>query len=197
MRTKFFNLSRKAMNSYFGLKSSEKILVGAAAVFMLVILLQYFAGIVQARVFDSKQLLATRKNQLQDVGFILKRYVSLHRYREELQTTYAKSQMTFEEVSNELDRIVRDAIGNDNYEVKKPHPPEPFGFEYEKQEFSLTVRSLSLDQLTKLLYQIEQGEKPIFLSKVDIKKSPSGTDYGASLEIYSISKTAPARTAES
>ena len=197
MRAKLFYTARKILNWFLGLKSSERFLVGAAATFAVLFLVQQLAGLVSEQVLDSKQRLIVRKTQLQDVGAILKRYTSLRRHREELQSTYAQSQMTFEQVSNELDRIVRDAIGSDNYELKKPHPPSPFGFEYEKQEFSLTVKILTLEQLVKLLYQIEQGDKPIFLSKVDINKTLSGTDYSAVLEIYSISKTAATKPLES
>ena len=183
---------RKLVHSYTGMKTSEKYLVGAVVVFLVFFLLQQAAGLVGESLEGSRELVAQRKTQMQEIGIVLKRYANLRQRKVALQETYDRSQMTFEQLSSELDKVVRDAIGSDNYELKKPHPPVAFGFEYEKQEFSLIVKTLTLDQLVKLLYQIEHGERPIFLSKVDINKALSGTDFSAVLEIYSISKATTA-----
>ena len=97
--------------------------------------------------------------------------------------------MTFEQVTKELDKIVKDSIGNDNYDLKKKSSaPTEFGLEYEKQDFSLRLRSLSLEQLVKLLYQLEHGKSPLFLSKVDIVKSAKAGEFTTTMEIYSIKK---------
>ena len=190
---------RKINHAIAGLNARERLIVGTAVVCLIIFGIYQGAVAVETHIEESKRLLVVRKTQLQDIGAILKRYIALRQRRESLQTTFEKSQMTFEQVSAEVDKIVKDAISSDNYDLKKPHPPTTFGFEYEKQEFSLTVKSLTLEQLVKLLYQIEHGGRPIFLSKVDINKSLSGTDFSAVFEIYSISKAAPgaARSSES
>lgn len=190
MALRFSSTIKTATQRFSALSQREKIIVAVAALGLVLVLCQQGVSLMQEHLTDNRQLITVRKNQLQDLAVVLKRYAALRQRKESLQQTYAQSQMSFEQLSTELDRVVRDAIGSDNYELKKPHPPAPFGFEYEKQEFSLIVKSLTLDQLVKLLYQVEHGGKPIFLSKVDINKSLSGTDFSAVLEIYSISKAA-------
>ena len=171
------------------LNQREKLLVGAAGLFGIFFVLQTTFGLVNESIDDTRLRVGQRTAQLQEIASILKRYQSLKQRRDVLQTTYEESQMTFEQVTIELDRIVRDAIGNDNYELKKPPSTTKFGFDYEKQEFTLIIKALSREQRVKLLHQIEQGGRPIFLSKVDIAKSQSGTEYSAVLEIYSIGKS--------
>ncbi|MFN8389569.1 MAG: hypothetical protein U0136_04700 [Bdellovibrionota bacterium] len=198
--TKLIHLFRRFVAWFSALNQREKLLVGASGVFAVVFLLQQAFGAIEDHLESTNQLVVARRTQLEEAAKILRRYSTLRQRREALQTTYAESQLTFEEVTNDLDRVVKDAIGSDNYELKKPHAPTPFGFNYEKQEFTLIVKSLTLPQLVKLLYQIEQGARPIFLSKVDMTKALNGTDFSAVLEIYSISKSssqAPAGSAES
>ena len=190
MLARLLQLFRRLLAWFTALNQREKLIVGATVVFGLLFSLQQLFGLVEDHMDSTRQLVAVRKSQLEEVGKILRRYAALRKRRDLLQSTYAESQLTFEQVTTELDRIVKDAINSDNYELKKPHAPTPFGFEYEKQEFTLIVKSLALPQLVKLLYQIEQGGKPIYLSKIDITKSPSGTDFSAVLEIYSIGKSA-------
>lgn len=186
---KLASSNKSLLDSFARLNTREKLLVGSAALFGVFFLLQSALGLVSENIEDTKALVVQRKGQLQEIGAILNRYNGLKQRREALLTTYEQSQMTFEQVTNELDRIVRDAIGNDNYDIKKPPQPTPFGFGYEKQEFTLIIKSLSLEQLVKLLYQIEQGGRPIFLSKVDIAKSAAGTEFSSVVEIYSIGKS--------
>jgi hypothetical protein len=186
--TKVTHFLKKASSWFSALNSRERMLVAAAAIFGVFFLVQQAFGFVDDHVESTRQLVATRRNQLDEVAKILKRYAALRQRRDALQATYEESQLTYEQVSKDLDKIVKDAINSDNYELRKPHSPTPFGFEYEKQEFTLIVKSLTLPQLVKLLYQIEQGGRPIFLSKMDVTKSLNSSDFGAVLEIYSISK---------
>ncbi len=182
---------RRTRASIAGLSSRERMILILAFTVLLFIAGQSALDMVQESIDSTRHLVQARSQQLRDLDRVLSRYLSLVERRDSLQETFAHSQMSFEQVTNELDRIVRAAIASDNYELKKPNPPKPFGFEYEKQDFSLIVKSLTLQQLVTLLHEIEHGSRPIFLSKVDITKSATGIDFGAVLEIYSIAKAAP------
>ena len=144
---------------------------------------------------DTNELLVIKRtSELESIGKSLKRYQTLRNRRETLQATFAQSQMTYEQVVNQLSKLVRDTIGNDNFELKKSRTPAPFGLDFQKQEFTLSIKAISMEQLVKILYQIEQGERPLFLSKVDITRLIQAGDYSASLEIYSINKSSSGAT---
>lgn len=188
---------RRILHWYWSLSQSEKVIVSITGA-CLVVFGIYQAGLaIEDYISVNNRALAARKTQLENIEKTLKRYLVLKNRQENLQKTFAKSEMTFEQVTAQLDHIVRDSMGNDNYDLKKSRTPTAFGFEYEKQEFTVNIRTLSMDQLVKLLYQLEQGERPLFLSKLDIIRSSTGNEYGATLEIYSIAKAKTPATATS
>ena len=94
--------------------------------------------------------------------------------------------MTVDQVYTELDRIVRDAIGADNYDLKKSQTTTAVGPNSEEQAFTLRIRSLSIEQLVKLLYQLEHGKAALFLGKVDIIKNTQPGTFSATLEVSSV-----------
>lgn len=188
MAKNFHQFWRRLVHWYTALSHSEKIIVNVAFVGVLLTGI-YELGIgIDEYIQKNNRAVAVRKTQLEEVQKILKRYVTLKGRQDNLQKTFAQSEMTFEQVTAQLDHIVRDSMGNDNYDLKKSRTPTPFGFEYEKQEFTVNIKSLTIPQLVKLLYQLEQGERPLFLSKLDIVRSTVNNDYGATLEVYSIAK---------
>lgn len=182
---------RRLKTSVIALSVRERLILAGVALVVVFLAGQSAVEAVQDQIDATRRLVGARTQQLKDLDKVLAHYLSLVERRDNLQETYAHSQMSFEQVTNELDRIVRTAIASDNYELKKPNPPKPFGFEYEKQDFSLIIKSLNIQQLVTLLHEIEHGSRPIFLSKVDITKSLTGIDFGAVLEIYSIAKATP------
>ena len=184
--------TRKMTQGFLSLSQRERVILSLAAVALLFVAGQEVASSVENSIDETRRQVQVRTQQLKDLERALTRYTSLKQRRDTLQASFAQSQMSFEQVTNELDRIVRTAIGSDNYELKKPNPPTPFGFEYEKQDFTLIIKTLSLQQLVTLLHEIEHGARPLYLSKVDVTKALAGTDFGAVIEIYSIAKTTKA-----
>ncbi len=143
---------------------------------------------IRTYVADTKRVLALRSTQLEDLSRVVRRYKTLNSRLEKAQKTFAQSQTTFKEVTDQLDRIVRQTIGSNTHDLKKGGSPSQVGFDYEKQAFTLNVRSLSLEQVIKLLYELEQGGSPLFLGKVDIIRSSADNSFAATLEIFSIQK---------
>ena len=179
---------KKAATLFFALTTREKLLIVAPLVFLLGYGLYLGVDSMNAYVDRTAKLAELRRGEYQQIAQTLKRYKELESRQKDLQSTFAQSQMTFEQVFIQLDKVLRQAIGSDNYDLKQGKAPSAFGFEYEKQDFTLNVKSIKIDQLVKLLYQIEQGERPLFLSSVQLSKTPAGTEYSATLEIYSIAK---------
>lgn len=196
MSKNFQQYWRRILHWYTALSQSERVIVSVALVGVLLAGVYELGLGIDEYVKKNNRAVTIRKTQLEEVQKILKRYVTLKARQEGLQKTFAQSEMTFEQVTAQLDHIVRDSMGNDNYDLKKSRTPTPFGFEYEKQEFTVNIKSLTIQQLVKLLYQLEQGERPVFLSKLDIVRSTVSNDYGATLEVYSIAKAqTPGNTA--
>ncbi len=186
---KIQSLLRRLSIWFNALSQRERVVLSAVGLLGVVYSTQQLLITYQDYV-DSNSLLVTKRSaEYETIAKSLKRYQSLKRRRETLQANFAASQMTYEQVVNQLSKLVRDTIGNDNFELKKSRTPAPFGLDFQKQEFSLSIKAVSMEQLVKILYQIEQGERPLFLSKVDITRLLQAGDYSANLEIYSISKS--------
>ena len=114
---------------------------------------------------------------------------SLNNRLEKLKESFSQSEMSFEEVTVELDNIVKKSIGSNNYELKKGRAPQELGFDYEKQQFSLKVNTIDLEQSVKLLHNLEDSKSPLLLGKVDFKRYGGKDKFSVSVEIYSIRKS--------
>lgn len=155
------------------------------------IMFAIYSGIemVQENLADTKRLTIVRQRNLEEINNIASRYKTLKTRLVKLQDSFAKSEMTFEEVTKEIDAIVKKSIGSDDYDLKKGRTPTQIGFEYEKQQFTLNVSSIKLNDVVKLLYNLEKGKSPLILGKVDLRKIQKDQFFSASLEIFSVRKS--------
>lgn len=179
---------KKLQQMFFTLSKREQWLIGFIGVFAIV-----YASMTVYEQYsnyqeDFSRILTQRERDIENLDTVLTRYTTLNTRLTRLQKTFDESQMTFEQVTTELDKIVKESIGSDNYDLKKTRAPGRLGVDYEKQDFTLSIKSLTLAQLVELLYQLDHGSKPMFLGRVDITRSNSKGDFSASLEIYSIRK---------
>lgn len=183
---------RRGRTIAMGLSPRERLIVGAAAVLLLVTIFYIPITAFSSYEEDTVQRTEARARELEQINKIAARYKTLNERLAHLKDTFAQSQMTFEEVTSQLDKVVKDTIGSDDYNLSKTRSPSQLGFEYEKQDFTLKINSLKFDQLIRLLYSLEQGDSPLFLGKVDIAKQQTGDLFTATLEIFSVRKTAQA-----
>lgn len=178
---------RKALAYFNGLSLREKLLVGSAAAVIAIMLIAWPIRAFRNYLHDTEIYIQQRKNDFQNLSQYTQRYRERSQRLSALSATFSKSQMTFEEVTAALDRVVKESIGNDSYDLKRGNTsPEDVSSDYEKQDFTLNIRSLTLEQMIKLLYEIEHGKRPLFLSKVDIRKDVGEGKFSAVLEIGSV-----------
>lgn len=189
MPKKITSVIRRIIGWYANLHHRERGLIIFTGICLLATAVYLVIDEVQEYVAETERMLIVRSRDLEELPRLLRRYRTLRGRLEKVQATFAASQLTFEEVTSQLDEIVRESIGSDNYDLKKGGSPTQIGFEYEKQEFTVNVKSLTLEQVTKLLYQLEQGESPLFLGNVDIIMSSRDDTFNATLEIFSIRKS--------
>lgn len=167
------------------LSQRERTIVGVALVGLSLFAVSFPVTALEEFVAENQRLVVVRKREFDDLSRLLQRYGMLKRRLEELQATFDKSQMEFSDLTSKLDSIVKESVGSDNYELKRSGSPAMLGPKYEKQNFTLKVQSLTLEQLVKLLYRLEQGASSLFLGKVDILRSYRG-DLSVTMEIFSI-----------
>lgn len=167
-------------------RQGPQALLLAAAVIGIVV---YFgAGEIQERLEETPRLIQARTSDLETLGRTVGRYQTLKVRMESIETSFKESQMTFEQVTDELDKVVKESIGGGEYDLKKIRTPSSIGLSYEKQEFTLNIKSLTLDQLVRLLHRLENGDRPLFLGKVDINKPAGNSAFSATLEVFSVRK---------
>lgn len=181
-------LPRSFSQWYSSLLTREKALVFTAVFGILLYLGSIATSLVLNTIKDQEAKIKRRQFELSEVNNLLKRYQQLSNRFKRVEDTFTQSQMTFEQVTAELDKLIRDSIGSSNYDLNKSRNPSDIGLEFEKQEFTIKVKSLSLDQIVNMLHKLENGDSPLFLGKLDITRSAVTGDFSASLEVYSIRK---------
>ena len=179
---------RTAFNSFNELNGREKLLTLSALVGVSCYILYSSFDYVATRIEDHNNLIRTRLIQLDDVNSLLKRYDQLNKRFKKAELTFSQSQMTFEQVTSNLDQLIKESIGSDKYDLSKTRAPSEIGLEYEKQEFTVRLKSINREQLIKVLYQLEHGGSPLFLGKVELTRSQTTGDITANLEVFSIRK---------
>lgn len=164
--------TRMARSWFLGLSARERTLVGGVFAVLLVFAVAGPLSLLHRHFSVSDEQIQSRTRELADIGSYLKRYSQLRGAVQQLESSYDRSQMTFEQVTNELDRIVKESVGNDNYELKRNPSSRLVGEALELQGFTLRIRALTLEQLVVLLHTIENGRSPLYLNRVDVVRDP-------------------------
>lgn len=131
---------------------------------------------------------SSRREEARHDGSAL-RYTDILNYpieQKSLEAKYAESQMSFEQVAVELDKIVKESIGSDNYEWKDRGTGDRG--RTREEDFTLQVRSLTLEQLV-LLHKLEHGGAALYLGKLEVNRAAGAAgSLTATLEVSSIGK---------
>lgn len=180
---------RKLSSWFTKLSPRERMLVLVAGVGVTGFLLFMTGEAFVEQLDDYERITAVRTQAYRDISMLLPRYQNLSQRLEKLKASFAESQMTFAQVTAGLEKIVRTALGDEiNYDLDKSRKAEPFGEEFEKQDIVLKVKSITLDQLVRLLYELEHGDTPLFMGKVDLRTNKRDKTFQAQLEITTIGK---------
>jgi|GEM_PF-3159986 len=179
---------RKFGNWFSALNPRERWLISVTGVVGLYFLVLIPTDALRTFVDDNARLTQTRTQQREMIATLVRRYKELDTRLKRIKDSFSESQMTFEQVTTELDRIVKASIGSSNYEQKKLQSPQPLDEMFEKQDFTLIIRQATLEQLVKLLHEIEQGKSPLFIGKVDILPGAVDGNFSATIEVASVGK---------
>ncbi len=180
---------RKISSWFVALNARERFFVGVLTAVLCAFLFALPVVKIRELLEDNARLAASRTASYKELGMLVDRYRILDNRLGRIRSSFEESQMTLEQVYSELDRIIKDSIGSTNYDPpKKTQTSESLGLEFEKQEYSLNIRQATLQQLVKLLYELEQGKQPFYIGKVDILPGASEGTFTANIEIGSVSK---------
>lgn len=182
-------LSNTIRSAFQRLSSREQTIVSVALCALVVYCGWWFVSSVVDETQDIRLQVTRRQQSLLEVNSLLQRYAKLYPRLESVTASYAKSELSFEQVTTELDKVIRNSVGTDAYDLKKMRNPVNIG-EFDKQEFTVNIRSITLEQLIKTLYQLQHGGTPLFLGKIKIDGAPNSDKVSATLEVYSIRSTA-------
>lgn len=185
---KYLAYLKKFQHWYNHARQSERRLITGIAVIVVCILIYTPVSAFNNYVENNERKITHRKFDLEKLDGLVQRYSDLQGRFDKIQKSFEESQMTLGELTAELEKIVSNSLSNENYELTRAGSPTKMGLDFEKQQFILKVRSLNLEELVKLLHQLEQGKSPLLLGKVDILKSTNDNEFSATLEIFSISK---------
>lgn len=187
MFNRFFQSST---NWFSNLASRERWLIFLAASGFVLYGIHAGASVVLRQMELTEVQIKRRHTDLENLNSLLFRYQQLRSKLKRVENTFTESEMTFEQATSELDRIIRDSLGSSDYDLNKTRTPSDIGLEFEKQEFTVKVKSIKLNQLVSMLHKLENGDSPLFIGKLDVTKSPATGDFAATLEIFSIRKKA-------
>ena len=179
---------KSLVHQFNRLSARERSMIFAAVGGLICFGLYTTVASANAYMSDVQNLVVRRSRQLTDLEQVVKRYQVLSGRLEKAKRTFADSQMTFEQVTDQLDKIVQDSIGSRNYDLNRGKTSK-VGLDYDKQDITVKVKSLTLEQMVKLLHRLEQGDTPLFLGKVDVTRSQTDNTFSAALEIFSIRKS--------
>lgn len=190
MHPSLYTAKKKFASWYLQLSSREKLIIGITVTTALVFAL-YGSFNLAFNLSDSLQTKIVRgKVQAEELVAKLNRYNEVNETYKRLQEQFEQSQTTFEDVAVTLDNIrEKSNIKKENFDFATESIVD-IGLEYKKQEYTLTVKNLSLKELVNLLYTIEQKAKSLFMGDVDIVKAKAEDSYRVTINLSNIRKTA-------
>jgi len=185
-----FKLIYKKTSAWFvGAKQSERLSALLLGFTLIGVLIYFPVDSLNSYLDQVSVETVNRRLELEQVNRLLGQYKTLNSRLDRLKSSFDESLMTFEEVTTAIDQIVKQSIGSDSYSLQKLGNPSELGFDYEKQDFQITIRKTNLEQVVKLLYNIEQGERPLFLGNVNLTKALNKDEFVATLKIFSVRKS--------
>ena len=184
------NLLKSFTSWIAGLSPREKFICGLAIAGSFAYFIIYLPAIsLQEHLAENERTLLVRQHALEELQGLLGRYIELTGRLEKVQSTFDESQMTYEQVTAEIDRIAKAALEGDECELgKRSSSTLPKG--YQKQDFVLKCKNLTTKHLVKLLFDLENDKNPLFVGKVQVSRRGRGGKLQGTIEISTIGKQA-------
>jgi hypothetical protein len=160
---------RQLLNSFSRLAPRERLLVGVAALSVIVIGLYSFVwDPLQVNSAAIARRIAAKEKDLAEIQKDRDAYLDLMRHIEANQSLLAQGDPNFSLFAY-LDNAVGQSVGREHVTSMNPSNKN-IGTDYQEQMVEIHLTQISLPQLVDLLYRIEKGDHPLRFSRLQIKK---------------------------
>ena len=160
---------RQLLNYYTRLAPRERLLVGLAAVSVVVISLYSFVwDPLQANGAAIARRITAKEKDLAEIQKERDTYLDLLRRIEANQSLLAQGDQNFSLFAY-LDNAVGQTVGREHVTSMNP-ANKNIGTDYQEQLVEIHLTQINVQQLVDLLYRIEKGDHPLRFSRLQVKK---------------------------
>lgn len=181
-------MKRKLINWFNSISSREQMIVVLTTIAVLIYGIYMPLSYLDTKISDNQRLLNIRKQDLLEMSQIKKRYNFLNSKLAKLEADFENLPDSYEPVTQELDSIIKNSTENTEYNLRKSLSPAAFGENFEQQNYTLEIKSLNLEQTSKLLFQMDRSKNAIFTGNVDISSSPTKGKFNIALDVIAVRK---------
>jgi hypothetical protein len=160
---------RQVLNYYSRLAPRERLLLGLAAVSVVVIGLYRFVwDPLQANSAAITRRIVAKEKDLAEIQKERDTYLDLMRHIEANQSLLEQGDQNFSLFAY-LDNAVGQTVGREHVTSMNP-TNKNVGADYQEQMVEIHLTQISLSQLIDLVYRIEKGDHPLRFSRLQVKK---------------------------
>jgi hypothetical protein len=161
---------RQLLTYYTRLAPRERLLVGAAA--LSVVLISLYSFVWDPLQVSREQIgrrIAAKEKDLIEIQKERDTYLDLMRRIEANQSALAQGDPSFS-LFPYLNNAVGQAVGREHVTSMNPADKNLPGTDYQEQLVEIHLTQISLPQLVDLLFRIEKGDHPLRFSRLQVKK---------------------------
>jgi general secretion pathway protein M len=177
------------MNKFSRLNAREKIFIGAGVAFVFVAIL-YWGGIAPYRnqMAGLDRKISLRQKQVGEMAALSAEIFDL---RERLAVAERKVSQTVNfSLFSFVEQKVQEAAGRENLVFMRPKPATSQG-DYEETALEVKLEKISLQQVVRLIYEIEASEVPLNITTLQIRsRKPNADLLDVTLDISTLRKKA-------
>lgn len=179
----------KIRSWFLTLSQREKIGVGLAGLVLVVYMISLPFSWFSENYDETQRLIGIRKEHLRQTTELLARYSALNEQLVSARANYDRSQMSYGDVIARVQQVVQQATNTqDVLELNRMGESESVGLNYRKERFALRIPSIELNQLVEVLYQLEHGDNPLFLERLELNSTTKKGFFRIALSFSSIQK---------
>lgn len=178
--------TEKIRSQYYSLSLRERLLIKITATSLVVVFVYWSINSI-VNIHHDLNLSSIRKEaSISQIEQLANKHKNLKTKLLNLTTKYLNSSLSYEQLTNHLDKIAKNELGPDSYELIPSREKIELGTDFLAQKFTIKIRKCSFEQIVNIMKSLEQGPPPVFVQKVDIAKSSDQKSNSVIFEIVSI-----------
>lgn len=160
---------RLIVNYYARLAPRERLLLGVAAVSVVLISLYSFVWEpLQSSRAQMERRIALKQKEILEIQKQRDLYLDLRRHIDANRAVLSQDDPGFSLFAY-MDNAISQAVGREHVASMNP-TNKNIGTEYQEQQVEVRLTQISLQQLVDLLYRVEKGDHPLRFSRLQVKK---------------------------